>query len=313
MEENYKFCPYHGKPLTEDGKCINCGTFIKKPKWKKNLYEKQPFEDSFVDESFLASLITQGEGKKYEFWNLVENTTEITHAINAMVLFFGFFGLAYSKALSEEVLLGFEYLFLFCGYATYTYLTQNFSLKPAKTGLLLLGTLFTLCPVLETINKNYADDTIFLMTFIFSLFHLIFYDYGFISTYFTGEASTVPGVTSMNCALISTLLLSSRLSSLNYVFFMLSLAFIIFGFLPYLRCAIKLKSETAYRRLGFFLTFLNAILMMRFSWLLSVLVLGSFYFIRYIGPMWLISVYHYKNEVKGPWDLPNIKSSNKDD
>lgn len=241
MEESFKYCPFDGKILTEDGKCTFCSkkVFTKKTKWKRNLYEKQPFEDSWVDESFLASLITQGEGKKYGFWNLVHNTTEITHAINSIVLFFGFFGVAYSKMLTEEVLLGLEALFLLSGYAAYTFLTQKFSIKSAKTGILLLGTLFTLCPVLETINKNYADDTIYLMTFVFSLFHLIFYDYSFINTYYFEESSTVPGVTSMNCALISALLLSSRLSSLDYVFFTLSLAFIIFGFLPYLRCATK--------------------------------------------------------------------------
>ena len=59
--------------------------------------------------------------------------------------------------------------------------------------------------------------------------------------------------------------------------------------------------------LGILLCLTNTLVVLKFSSLLSGLVLSIYFFIRYLAPLWLLSVYSYKNEIKGPWDLPEIK------
>jgi len=203
--------------------CAQCKQKQNTTEWEKVLYKKQPFPDSYVDEHFLTSLVTQEKTKKYNFWALVDNTSEITYAINTMILFLFWFQVAYNQELAEPILILFEYSFLTVGLLIYIYL-QSLKLpqirSSMRTGVILVATLYILSPVLKTINSNYADDTIFLMTFTFWVLYLLFYDYSFVNS-----SAPVPNVTSLTCALISALLLSSRLNSSNYVYFTLSLAF----------------------------------------------------------------------------------------
>ena len=162
MEETYIYCPWDGKPYISNI-CSHCGKqrYIKKPQWKKVLYEKQSFADAYVDENFLNSLITQDNSKKYNISSLIDSTSEITSALNSLVLFLEVHEIAHLEYLSDTFLLGFGFISLAICYIIYMVLLppEIRSIKPIRTGLLLLGILYTLCPVLATINKNYANDT----------------------------------------------------------------------------------------------------------------------------------------------------------
>lgn len=227
MEETHSFCPWDGKMYT-GSTCAGCNKprFIKKPQWKKNLYEKQPFEDSHVDDNFLNSLVTKENSRKYDFSTLIDSTSEITFALNSLILFLEVYELAHREYISDTVFITIGAVLMFSGFFMYIclLLPEKRSFKPIWTGFLLLGILYTLCPVLATINKNYANDTIYLMTFIFSSLHLVFYNYAFVSEAASSD-KIVPDVKSINFALIAVLLLSSRMSSLNYVYFLLSFGF----------------------------------------------------------------------------------------
>ena len=312
MEDSHTYCPYDGlayKP--SDKECIRCGNkrYIKPTKWKKVLYEKQPFPDSYVSENFLASLITREHGSKYDYSHLVDSTTEITHVLNSLVLFLIVFYYCWNLQLSEEILIRIDSFLLLSGYILYAFIKRDTKqlLHTAKTGVLLLGSLFNLCPVLQTINKTYANDTIGLLFLIFLFFHLILYDYSFVQQDENSNRRT-PGVTSINSGLISALMASSRLQGVYYVFGILSLAFMVFGFLPYLRRLIHNYSYEVYKISVFLLTFVNSLIMFKISGILSSMILLSFIFIRYLCPLWLISMHSYKNEIEGPWDLPNVKN-----
>lgn len=228
MEESHLYCPWDGKRFITNV-CSQCGKqrHIKKPQWKKVLYEKQPFEDTYVSENFLNSLVPKENQVKYGYATLIENTIEISFAFNLLILFLLLHHIAYLELISDSTLLILAFSCLVCAFILYTLLipAEMRSLKPIRVGILLLGILYTLCPVLATINKNYANDTIFLMTFIFSVLHLVFYDYSFIATAFQKNKSKIPDVKSMNFSLIASLLLSSRLNTINYVYFLLSSSF----------------------------------------------------------------------------------------
>lgn len=228
MEETHIFCPWDGKRYTS-ATCDFCNKprYIKKPQWKKILYEKQPFEDTYVDENFLNSLVTTEDSIKYDFWSLVDSTAEIAFALNSLILFLETHEIAQMEYISDNHLLIIGMTLLVIGYIVYISLlpADKRTIKPIRVCFLLLGTLYTLCPVLATINKNYANDTIFLMTFIFSILHLAFYDYSFVKNSLKTEKKYTPDVKSMNFALIAVILLSSRVNSLNYVYFLLGFGF----------------------------------------------------------------------------------------
>lgn len=82
MSQTFVFCPFDGRKFEkEETKCVKCGisrfsvsffwSFITvkvdngtsldgRASWRKILYEHQPYEDNFVDKSFLNSLIANG-------------------------------------------------------------------------------------------------------------------------------------------------------------------------------------------------------------------------------------------------------------
>lgn len=103
--------------------------------------------------------------KPYNYSDLIENTNEITFALNSLILYLEIHEIAHREYISDYTLLIIETLSLILGFIIYTVLLppEFRSLKPVFTGLLLLGILYTLCPVLATINKNYANDTIYLI------------------------------------------------------------------------------------------------------------------------------------------------------
>ena len=221
MEETHQFCPWDGKRYIGNT-CSHCGKqrYIKKPQWRKILYEKQPFEDTYVSESFLNSLVPKENSKKYEYSTLVESTVEIAYAFNSLILYLLVHEVAHTELVSEHTLLCLTFSVLIAGYVLYILLIspEMRSTKPVRVGFLLLGMLYTLCPVLATINKNYADDTIYMMTFIFCVLHLVFYDYSFAKNIFVKDKRKIPDAKSLNFSLIAMVLLSSRLNSMEFVY-----------------------------------------------------------------------------------------------
>lgn len=338
MKDVPLYCPYDGLKLL-DGHCSRCGH--RRPslttKWKKVLYAKQPFDDNYVNADFLQSLVTRETQKNLQYWDLTEQTTEITHVMGALVLFFTTYHLSLSGSVSATAFLTVEYVTLLAGYFAYEFLIRrcNWESRTLMTGCVLLGTLLSLCPVLATINRNYADDTIYLMVTIFTTLHAILYDYTFVRSDLpqsTGlkhsdsaeslislrsEVSVVEipplkpvnaGIASMNCGFISALMLSSRLETTAHVFGLLSLAVIVYGLLPHFRRVLYRNSRILYKFSSFVLLLINAILLTNESIFLALLIVALSIFIRYVCPLILMAVYHYKNEVEGPWDLPKIKN-----
>ena len=340
MKDVPLYCPYDGMKLVDET-CARCGR--PKPfqpsatKWRKVLYAKQPFEDNYVNADFLQSLVTRETAKNLQYWDLTEHTTEITHVMCTLVLFFTTYHLCLSGSVSAPAFLAVEYTSLLGGYFAYEFLQRrcNWEVNTLLTGCILLGTLLSLCPVLATINRNYADDTIYLMVTMFTTLHAILYDYTFVRSEvpqisgmkhsdsaeslisLKSEISVVeitpvkpitPGIASMTCGFISALMLSSRLETTAHVFGLLSLAVIVYGLLPHFRRVLYRNSRVLYKFSSFALLLVNVALIASESAFLAFLIVALLIFIRYVCPLMLIAVYHYKNEVEGPWDLPKIKN-----
>mmetsp|Transcript_31210 Transcript_31210/g.54224 ORF Transcript_31210/g.54224 Transcript_31210/m.54224 type:complete len:214 (+) Transcript_31210:140-781(+) len=209
--------------------------------WKKNLYSRQGLPDNHVDEDFLKTLSSRQSTPDYEYWDLVEGTSELLHVLNSLVFFLSCFRLCHTYPSWQYIILGLDLSAYSAGYAAFVLVQKPSDIRgQVKTGFLLVGTLYTLCPVMCTINANYANDTIYLLTTIFCFLHLMLFDYSFVHSainptkIFTESQDEVeigsvrtsnPGNISMNCALMASLMLSSRLNSEFGVFVLLWLAF----------------------------------------------------------------------------------------
>ena len=56
--------------------------------WRKILYEKQPFEDNYVDESFLEGLVKNANFRRMEFWHIVPKTLAIVQQLSALCVIY---------------------------------------------------------------------------------------------------------------------------------------------------------------------------------------------------------------------------------
>eukprot|EP01016_Furgasonia_blochmanni_P003965 TRINITY_DN11547_c0_g2_i1.p1 TRINITY_DN11547_c0_g2~~TRINITY_DN11547_c0_g2_i1.p1 ORF type:complete len:160 (-),score=12.71 TRINITY_DN11547_c0_g2_i1:226-705(-) len=100
LNASFQYCPWDGyKFMDQDIRCQKCGrtrtqyhdeveNLQKKQevKWRKILYEPQPFEDNYLDRSFLACLVSNQGQKKIYYWEVVLQTSEITYNISLMAL-----------------------------------------------------------------------------------------------------------------------------------------------------------------------------------------------------------------------------------
>ncbi|KAI4839350.1 phosphatidylinositol N-acetylglucosaminyltransferase [Plasmodium brasilianum] len=87
-----------------------------------------------------------------------------------------------------------------------------------------------LSPVLISLTQTHSDDTVYLVSLLLLLTHLMFHNYGFI--YEKNENIDIFDATSLSCVVIASVILGSRLSSIlqlkninyyNYVLFPLLL------------------------------------------------------------------------------------------
>lgn len=57
-------------------------------RWQKVMFVRQPYADNHVDETFLASLVTNANVQPYQFWHMVRSTMVVIQQISVMAIFF---------------------------------------------------------------------------------------------------------------------------------------------------------------------------------------------------------------------------------
>ncbi|CCW66987.1 unnamed protein product [Phytomonas sp. Hart1] len=76
------------------------------PKWQKILYEKQPFEDNYVDpQQFLEDLRQNEHLTTYEYTEVVKNTFAITQQISIVILFACAFSMLLNQTMNHYTIL----------------------------------------------------------------------------------------------------------------------------------------------------------------------------------------------------------------
>ena len=263
------------------------------------------------------------------------------HAISTRSLFF-------TIVTVSAVLVGLHYSL--CPPASSTSSTQ---LSLASVCLLCF-LLLLVSPLLSTLTWSYSSDTIYLLAFLLSAAHLLSFDYSSINqpttqpplapptTTTTTTTSTTPAVhpvppshdasdhclpltassalspihhpVSLNCALLLSLLLASRLSSPLHVSLLLLLSSLLFAVSPSQQQLLRRWSASAHLLSFLLLSLLCCcVLCVHASVLLAVVYVLCVLSVCFVCPWWLLRVQRYKRTIHGPWDYndePETSSEN---
>ncbi|PLB52548.1 GPI2-domain-containing protein [Aspergillus steynii IBT 23096] len=179
-------------------------------------------------------------------------------------------------------------------------------LSTVKSAFLIYCALLGLSPILKSLTKSTASDSIWTLSCWLLIINIFSFDYG------SGEgagATNFPASLSTNAAVMASTVLASRLPSTTHVFSLMLFSMEVFGLFPIFRRQLRHISWTGH----VFLTLVLVIvaggavgITLRGGWMAAVVgsILGSMLTALTMGgcSWWLISLQKYKNVVIGPWD-----------
>lgn len=179
-------------------------------------------------------------------------------------------------------------------------------LSTVKSAFLIYFALLGLSPILKSLTKSTASDSIWAMSCWLLFMNIFSFDYG------SGEgagATKFPASLSTNAAVMASTVLASRLPSTTHVFSLMLFAIEVFGLFPIFRRQLRHNSWTGHVVLTLTLVITAGAavgITMRGGWASAVLgsILGSILTALTMGgcSWWLLSLQKYKNVVIGPWD-----------
>jgi len=319
------YCPWDGHPFSKsERQCPDCGALRGiakfdgqnrntraiveaggKPVWRKILWEKQPFDDDYVDHTFLESLITNADFHEYDWWTLVKDSAVISQHFSTVTLFVVVFVYTYFGQLSCQLLFALDGVVLVAGYGAVLLTrdqdeTSNSMLVAVqiKRCLLFVLALYTLSPILRTLTAPIADDTVWALSLLLLLLHLMFHDYSFVH----GSDSPLGGAVSLNTAIFASVLLASRLPSNAHVMALLCHAVQLLALGPIMYRALKRFSLPGHLALTLALVLLTVAVLFLLSPGLGMGFVGCISTTTVLAPLWLLLIQDRKKLINGPWD-----------
>ncbi|ETV70939.1 hypothetical protein H257_13680 [Aphanomyces astaci] len=286
--------------------CELCGRKDGEKKvWRKILWEEQPYDDCYVDSSFLEQLRTNENVREYDYWGMSKASAAITQQLSLVFIFFAIFVNSREHVWSWQLLAGIDIVVAVSGYFVMFYCAQSEldMWQGVKEGMLFSATLSILSPVLRTLTESYAVDTIWALSVALTGIHLITHDY----TYINGTTYKYAGTISLNAAIFTSVLLASLLHSNEQVFSFVLFAIEVFAVSPIAQHNIKKTSEHLHVALALLLFCVALALMWPISPSISVVVFVAVGFITFVCPLWLMHAQEYKNEIQGPWDIAKVE------
>eukprot|EP01053_Blabericola_migrator_P006022 Blabericola_migrator_1__6021@NODE_3033_length_2098_cov_50_691777_g1383_i1_p2_GENE_NODE_3033_length_2098_cov_50_691777_g1383_i1NODE_3033_length_2098_cov_50_691777_g1383_i1_p2_ORF_typecomplete_len144_score5_81GPI2/PF06432_11/1_3e27TssN/PF17555_2/0_032DUF2070/PF09843_9/0_04SUR7/PF06687_12/4_9CPP1like/PF11833_8/7_6DUF1129/PF06570_11/8_8_NODE_3033_length_2098_cov_50_691777_g1383_i115571988 len=136
--------------------------------------------------------------------------------------------------------------------------------------------------------------------------HLGAYDYTFV----TRPTEKLSGGMALNAAMFGTVLLASRLSTTDDVFAFLCFGILIFSFSIVLRRKLYMKNSAIHDYVLTLALFCAAIISLKLvvvAMIVTTLFTASVVAIVFGGPLLFIWSQKFKNDLRGPWDLPQVQ------
>lgn len=276
--------------------------------WKKVLYERQPFADNYTDpKRFLDQLDRSMLSSHVDFKTLALGSTGVVMQLTAVSLFLALHLLliAPDSTITTSTLFLIDVVFLAVIYICHRIMAANhMNFKQ----IMQMACLFFVClriaaPALQTLTAPYSDDTIYALVITCSTIHLVFHDY----SYLTERHESFADIISLSAALLTSVLLASRLHRIETVTAFFLLAVISFSLFPGTTKLIRRESLRLHIGLTIML-YVAATLLLRYvdSTLLIAYQL-LVVIISFVCPLWMTWMLRsHKKPLRGPWDIAEV-------
>ncbi|CAN3353176.1 phosphatidylinositol N-acetylglucosaminyltransferase Gpi2p subunit [Diutina catenulata] len=265
--------------------------YLKKP-WKKLLYLPQAYPDNYTDPSFLSQLKRNTTVAKYSYSRLVADFSLIVlHLSSLMLVALQFTGIyLYQWDCARPAL--FTTSIAVAGFAVfYRHRLKSFII----TSMLLL----MLTPVMRSLTRSTASDSIWALSFCLCVANILFHDYGL-----AGNPADYRPILSTNISVANAIVLASRLTTNTQVFLFVLFAIEVSILFPLFDVSMRYSGYTRLHRVLFTTLF-------AFDCGLILHLMGAKFMIFWcLGgasimfglPGYFLFLQKYKNEMMGPWD-----------
>lgn len=273
--------------------------------WRKVLWECQPFPDNYVDQRFLEELRRNEGIRQYRYWAVVKEAGFVGQQLSCVAIFITLWLYMEQGLLPPETLLWTSLVCGLLGYGLHRALTghvESFTeprthLADLQSATIFLSFTFGFSPVLKTLTESVSTDTVYAMSAVMLLAHLVSFPYA---------QPSPPGSLSLNAALFASVCLASRLPGTLHTFAMLSCALLIFALWPCLMQRLRENAPSHFTAVcvGVCIAGVGGL---GSQWLggavLLALALGS---VTLICPLLLVRLQRHKDNIHGPWDEAEI-------
>ncbi|TRY77638.1 hypothetical protein DNTS_005786 [Danionella cerebrum] len=271
--------------------------------WRKVLYERQPFPDNYVDRRFLEELRRNIRVRRYRYWSVVCETTLIAQQVSCVALFLTVWLYMERGELAPSAVLWLGLGFALVGYALYEFLggpgvRERTRLDDLQSASIFLAFTFGFSPVLKTLTESVSTDTVYAMSAMMLLAHLVSFPYA---------QPSPPGSLSLNAALFSSVCLASRLPGALHTFTMLCCALLVFALWPCLLQRLRESAQWSFPCATLLVCVFGVgglgSLWPEAAVLLSLALLVLVFF----SPFLLMQLQRHKDNIHGPWDEAEIR------
>lgn len=266
----------------------------------RKLYENYGVPDNYTDSTFLGQLQKNIKANNRNLLEAVQLGSHVSLQLNIIVLIVIIFIWLKNDWTTPHIVFMFSVISTVIGYITFNVTTSN-RLYELRTDLrtvvifLLFG--YILSPVLYTLTETISTDTIYTMTILMFIVHLIFGKYGL-------SQISLSNSLSMTSSIFGSLMLASRLSSHLHAFSLLTVSVEFFVLLPLLLIQWRNKLFISIP-----LAIGTTISLYFVSQFFSFLFVIAISFIQFVCPCHYIKSQKYKDNIYGPWDEAIITSS----
>lgn len=272
---------------------------MRKIQWEKKLYENYGLPDNYTDDSFLKQLRKNIKANNVTLTEAITFGASICIQLDIVILFVIVFIGLNEEWTSPNIVFVSGVILTILGYFVYCLKELDTSIKLTKdlrTVLIFLTFGYILSPVLKTLTETVSTDTIYAMTILMFLTHLVFSKYGSLHISLSDSLS-------ITSSIFGSLMLASRLASPSHAFSLLTVAVQCFVLLPFLMY--KLNNKIF---ISTFLTFSTLYFLLFISRTLSYVFALTIVFLHFVCPWWYVQCQRYKDNIYGPWDEAIIAS-----
>ncbi|KAM7014286.1 phosphatidylinositol N-acetylglucosaminyltransferase subunit C [Melozone crissalis] len=277
-------------------------------RWQKVLYERQPFPDNYVDQRFLEELRKNVHARQYRYQAVVFQSGAVVQQLCSVCVFVLTWWYMDAGLLSPQGLFAAALVSSLLGYVLFDavdggagrWASGRTRWADLKSTLVFAAFTYGFSPVLKTLTESISTDTIYAMSALMLLGHLIFFDYG-------ANAAIVSSTLSLNMAIFASVCLASRLPRALHAFVMVTFAMQMFALWPMLQKKLKARTPRCYVAVTVLFALAALAALATVSSVGAVLFASLLLAISCLCPYCLIRLQLLKDNIHGPWDEAEIK------